>query len=71
MRLIHTQTKKEIKEGSVITLGGKEVTVIYCPPPHKPSSSGKMQAQYSNGEVTTTYFCSVFGCEWIEREDRE
>lgn len=71
MKLIHSQTKEEIKEGSVIPFHGQNVTVTYCPPPHKPSSQGKMQAQLPNGENTTEYYCSVFDCEWIEREDRE
>ena len=72
MKLIHSQTKEEIKEGSQILFHGEIATVIYCPPPHKPSSEGKMQAQLPNGETTTEYYCSVFDdCEWIEREDRE
>jgi len=68
---IHKETKQEVKFGSVIPFDNKQVTVVYCPPTHKPSSSGKMQARLPNGKMTQIYFCSVFGCEWIEREDRE
>lgn len=68
MKLIHKPTGQEIIEGTVLP---DNSTVIYCPQPHKPSSEGKMQVGYHNGETSGLLYCSCFDCEWIDREDRE
>jgi len=72
MKLIHKPTGNEIKEGSQILIGDNlYVTVSWCPPPHKPSSQGKMTVKYLSGQESSVKYCSVFDCEWIDREDRE
>lgn len=68
MKLIHKVTGQTIVEGTVLPDGS---TVIYCPQPHKPSSEGKMQVGYSNGENSDLLYCSCFDCKWVDREDRE
>jgi hypothetical protein len=69
MKLIDS-TGKEVKVGSIIQFEGQDVQVIYCPPPHKPSSSGKMQIKYASGENSIVYYCGVFDCKWTDRDDQ-
>ena len=71
MKLIHKPTGNEIKEGSSFLWEGRLITVNSCHKPHKPSSSGKMTVIYPEGATSQEYFCPVFDCEWIEREDRQ
>lgn len=71
MKLIHLATKKEAKVGDLVkTRDGELAKLTYFTKPHKPSSEGKVSVEYSDG-VRREYYVSVFGLEWIEREDRE
>lgn len=77
MKLIHTDCNGDTHEVSIgysFGHGPDTLEVIWCPEPHKPSSSGKVicnvvgesLGSFSNGE----YFAQVFDMEWIEREDQ-
>lgn len=70
MRLINKQTGKEVYAGDTIQdPDGNDVMVINCSKPHKPASSGKIVVSGVDNQAYERYV-SVFGLEWIEREDR-
>lgn len=69
MKLVRYGTKEEVKVGDSVEFRGETMTIDYAPKPHKPSSEGHIQAKDIEGNAHY-YYASVFGCEWIEREDR-
>ena len=69
MKLISIITGKEIAEGSTVYLDDIPFRVTTARKPHKPNSEGKMTVMTSYGECCE-FYVSVFGCEWIDREDR-
>ena len=71
MRLVLYGTSVEVKEGDhVIGTDGNKYLITYAPKPHKPSSEGTITAKDEDGE-SHEYYCSVFNCEWVDREDRQ
>lgn len=70
MRLIYIDTKKEVKEGDIVTIQGGRFSVIAFDPPHKPSSEGKVVVGCAISNGQQEYYVSVIGAEWIERADR-
>lgn len=74
MRLIYTESGKEVKLGDIIKLkDGEEVEITYFDKPHKPASSGKVSVKPAGNlhAFSREYYVSVIGAEWIEREDRD
>ena len=71
MKLIHQGTNKEAKISDKVTdfRGEDTGTITYFSKPHKPSSSGRVTVTLDNGHAVEHYV-SVWGLEWIEREDR-
>lgn len=72
MKLVYTDTGKEVKVGDIVkTFRGEECKVKYFRPPHKPSSSGKITVQFGDNDLNCReFYVSVIGAEWIDREDR-
>lgn len=70
MRLVYTATGKPVLPGDIHTINGFELRVAHTPQPHKPDSEGKIDFYSAGGIMGPTYYCSVIGAEWIEREDR-
>lgn len=67
MRLVHRRTGVEVKVGDpVVSKGGREGRVTFFREPHKPASEGKITVSDCMGER----YVSVWGLQWIEREDR-
>lgn len=67
---------KEVAIGDRTTIDSDVVEIVFAPPPHKPSSSGKIDVLFVNepeegDNAVCTYYVSVIGAEWIEREDRD
>lgn len=77
MRLVSELTGKEVKAGDVVLVDGEAWIIQFAPKPHKPESSGRVYLVAPDHEERTTpnatrsYYVSVIGAEWIEREDRE
>ena len=72
VKLIHTLTLKTAEIGDkVTTLKGTRGTIAHFIPPHKPSSSGHVSVKFSDQNTMNAYnYVSVWGLEWIDREDR-
>lgn len=71
MRLVYKGTEKEVKVGDVVTdFRGDKATVKYFREPHKPSSEGKITVTEDGSDWSAEYYVSVYGLEWIDREDR-
>lgn len=71
MRLIYTETGTEVKVGDLVeTSKGVRVTVAIVEKPHKPSSTGRVHVQAVNATFGQSFFPSVIGAEWVEREDQ-
>ena len=74
MRLVHTDCNGDTVEVSIgysFDHKGRAVEVIWCPEPHKPSSSGKVTtSDIETGESNIEYFAQVYDMKWIEREDQ-
>jgi hypothetical protein len=70
MRLVYEKTNKEVRVGDTVTLrDGEEVMIGRIEKPHKPSSTGKVYVTFNNAS-TQSYYPSVVGAKWIDREDR-
>ena len=70
MRLVYTDTGKEVQVGDKVKLRDGEIVVVNSfPKPSKPSSSGIVYINTVN-EYEMGYYTAVIGAEWIEREDR-
>lgn len=75
MRLVYRDNGNEVKIGDIIYLDGDGreedecVKVMSIEKPHKPSSTGRVYVQQSGFSMQRSYFPSVIGAEWIERED--
>lgn len=78
MRLVYELTGKEVKEGDVVIVDAMAWIIDSTPRPHKPASEGRVyliapEAEHERDypDVHRSYYVSVIGAEWIEREDRE
>lgn len=70
MRLVYTDTGKEVQLGDILfDTDGEQVTIEFFRKPHKPSSSGKMSIKGDDGHTYERYV-NHYGLEWIEREDQ-
>lgn len=70
MRLVYKDTGVEVKVRDIwVSDDGVKLTVDSFEKPHKPASSGYVYLSYGNAQ-TVSYYVSVIGAEWIEREDR-
>lgn len=72
MKLIYTETKKEVEVGDEVkTFRGDMVSIKEIIKPHKSSSTGLVRIIYLVGPpIEHSVYPSVVGAEWIEREDR-
>lgn len=63
-RLVYAATGFPVLCGAQVTSFRGEVdTVIGGTPPHKPSSTGRVQV---NDDFGPTYFPGVYGLKWVE-----
>jgi len=74
MRLVYDKTGVEVKVGDKVTLfdcdgDPTHYTVVRGIKPHKPASSGFVEVKSRRGD-SHTFYASVIGATWIEREDR-
>lgn len=69
MRLVYSDTKKEVKVGDILHRNGRKFEVEHIRKPHKPASSGYVTVLV-NDSAPREFYVSVIGAEWIEREDR-
>ena len=70
MDLVYKKTGETVEIGDMAEIGrGETVKVIGIEKPHKPSSTGRVYVQFDN-EVDSSYFPSVIGAHWINREDQ-
>jgi hypothetical protein len=80
MRLVYQHTNTEVKVGDLCRLSdGEWVKVSSFAKPHKPESSGKVNVLHGafdqerfvcDSELEDTYYVSIIGAEWVEREDQ-
>lgn len=70
MRLVYTTTGKPVLPGDIHTINGFELRVAHTPEPHKPDSEGKIDFYSAGGIMGPSFYCSIIGARWIEREDR-
>lgn len=83
MRLVYREHHDPARVGTEVKVGdvvrpwsqkgpctGKEVTVSFFRPPHKPASGGHVTVKRKNDTFGTEVYVSIIGAEWIEREDR-
>lgn len=66
MKLVYKDSKQPVKVGDPVVVSGVATTVDDFPKPHKPNSEGKVTLG-----TGATYYVSVIGAEWVDREDRE
>jgi hypothetical protein len=60
----------EVKIGDrVTTFRGEHGTLIGIEKPHKPSSTGRVTVRMDSG-YESSFYPSVIGAEWIERDDQ-
>lgn len=71
MRLIYSNSGREVKVGDIVQLARRKVEVIYFSKPHKPSSSGQVSVRSPDEPYDCTYYVGVIGAKWIEREDQD
>jgi hypothetical protein len=66
MKLVHNSTGEEVKVGDKVTsFRGEVEKVTFFREPRSAASQGHIVTKA--GE----YYCSVYDCKWIEREDRK
>lgn len=71
MRLVYKGTDIEVKVGDEVTdFRGEKSIVTYFREPHKSSSCGKISTRKDGSSYDRESYVSVYGLEWIEREDR-
>jgi uncharacterized Zn finger protein len=72
MKLIYEETGKEVKIGDVVIIDRKRHEVTGIQKPHKPSSTGRVYVEAKSKKLwgAMSYFPSVIGAKWIEREDQ-
>ena len=65
MKLVRDINGLEVKVGDkVVNPDGKATIISYIEKPHKPAASGRVETGLG------FHYVSVYGLEWIEREDR-
>lgn len=71
MRLVYTATRKEVAVGDKVTMhNGGDACVTGWERPRSPVSSGRVYVIPESSVYESSYYPSVIGAEWIEREDR-
>jgi len=71
MKLVYASTGNEVKVGDKVKMqDGRTWTLSGIEKPHKPSSTGRVYVVPASGRACASYFPSVIGAEWIEREDQ-
>lgn len=75
MKLIHEATGEPAKIGEMLTdRDGQQAKLLSIREPHSPASTGRVYVEWDaedeDDRFRQEYFPSVFGLEWIEREDR-
>lgn len=75
-RLVYQETQEPVTIGDKVTLrDGVVYTVIGMEEPHKPASTGRVlvranDVEYDDPFGVNSYYPSVIGACWIERDDR-
>lgn len=70
MKLVYNKSRKEVQVGDEVTLrDGAKAVVTDIIKPHKPASTGRVVLDEGAEKMQRTYFPSVIGAEWINRED--
>lgn len=74
MRLVLKSTQAPMGVGSIFPfrrtgMPVKLMKIVHAPEPHKSSSEGKITCAFPDSSQSE-YYASVWGLEWIEREDR-
>jgi hypothetical protein len=71
MKLVHKATGVEVKLGDTVkNHRGETGEVEGWVRPTGPASEGKVGAIKTGMNIPTYMYASVWGCEWVEREDR-
>jgi len=68
-KLINKETRKEVKEGAIITdFRGDTAVLVGFREPHKPSSTGRVSVKEDGSSFAREYFPSVFGLEIVDHQ---
>lgn len=71
MKLVNTLSGDEVKVGHRVHMhNGGIVEITDIVKPHKPSSTGRVYVKDLEEGWTASYFPSVVGAKWIERDDQ-
>lgn len=71
MKLVYKATGKPVKLGDRHIVGDQRLVICFFARPSSPASEGKICFRaHGNPNEGPTYYASVIGAEWIEREDR-
>lgn len=73
MRLVYeAEPDREVKVGDEVILKDGEICFVQViEKPHKPSSTGRVHVKgRRKDDFTHSFFPSVIGARWIEREDQ-
>lgn len=70
MRLIYSKDKTTVSQGDVVYIHRKKHVITNIQKPHKPESTGRVYVQAKGETHSSSYYPSVIGAEWIEREDQ-
>lgn len=73
MKLVYEASGTEVKIGDEAILSrGERVVVTEITKPHKPESTGRVTVKgRRSNDFPQSYFPSVIGAKWVEREDQE
>ena len=70
MKLVYKDTLKEVRIGDkAVTVNGEDVVVAMIEEPQHLGSTGRVYVNTQGSEFTRSYFPSVIGAHWIEREE--
>ena len=72
MMLIYTKNNSPVYVGDIVLLNDdEEFEITSITEPHKPSSTGRVNGRLRGADHEISYFPSVIGAVWINREDQE
>ena len=70
MKLVYKDTGIEVKIGDAATIREQEVIVTDIEEPRHAASTGRVYVKMEGFTMGRSYFPSVIGAEWVDRDDQ-
>jgi hypothetical protein len=69
--LVYTCNNQPVRSGDIVHIRNTPYVITGWAEPHKPASTGRVYVRTMDERaMTTEYFPSVVGADWINRTDR-